>query len=144
MAAALFEHAARRHGDSDLWIVESAGTWAMDGQPATGHAQTMMAQRELDIRKHRAHTITREDVESSDVVIVMTENHRQALVAEFPAHRHKIHLLGEVDGSKQDVADPYGGSLPEYKECANELERLIELGYPLIKSWSDSTTSLIS
>ncbi len=102
MAMALFERQARQQDERDLWIVESAGTWAVDGQCATGYAQSMMAQRELNIGKHRARTITPADVENADIVIVMTQNHREALAAEFPQERHKLHLLGELDG-KEDT-----------------------------------------
>lgn len=137
MAASLFEREARQHGDADSWIVESAGTWALEGQPPTGPARELMARRDLDVSGHRAHTITRHDMQVADVILVMTENHRQALRAEFPRHRNKIHLMSEVEGNSHDIADPYGGQMPEYEACANELERLVHLGYEKIAAWSE-------
>lgn len=136
MAALLFEHEAHQHGESDFWIVESAGTWALEGQPTTNYALEMMARRGLELGGHRAHMITRSDMHHADVIVVMTENHRQALAAEFPRQREKIHLLTEVEGGRHDIADPYGGQLNEYEACANELERLVHLGYETIKAWS--------
>ena len=35
-------------------------------------------------------------------------------------------------GPTYDVQDPYGGSIVEYRQTANELDELIEKGYPRI------------
>lgn len=140
MAAALFNWRAKRLEETDEWVAESAGTWANNSQPASGYSMTVMAQRGLDITGHRARTITDQDMEQSDIVIVMTRSHRDALAAEFPRHRHKIHLMSELRGRAYDIGDPYGGSLSEYNYCAQELEDLIESGYEVIKTWAPNQT----
>lgn len=135
MAAALLRRRSVRAGESALYAVQSAGTWANDGQPASGFAINTMAERGLDLRSHRARTITRDDLESADTVVVMTRGHRDALGAEFPEFRCKIHLMSELAGLVYDIPDPYGGPLSEYRFCAQQLESLIESGYDQIKSW---------
>lgn len=135
MAAALFNARARRAGESVQFVARSAGTWAPDSQRASAHAITAMAQRGIDLSEHRAHTLTRQDLAEADVVIVMTRNHREALAAEFPEARPKLHLMSELKDRDFDIGDPYGGRLYEYQTLAQELEELIEHGYAKIKTW---------
>lgn len=135
MAAALFNARARRLGDENKLIARSAGTWALEAQPASGSALTVMAERGIDLSGHRGRTITRDMLAEADVVIVMTRNHRDALVAEFPSFRRKFRLMSELAGKQYDIPDPYGTALSDYAACANELEKLIEDGYERIKSW---------
>ncbi len=135
MAAALFNARARRRGEDGELIARSAGTWALENQPASGYAFTVMAERGIDLAGHRGHTVTRQDLAEADVVIVMTRSHRDALAAEFPEARRKLHLMSQLHGGEYDIADPYSGSLAEYGYTAQELENLIQDGYDKIKAW---------
>lgn len=135
MAAALLNAKIHRAGDEGKLIARSAGTWAMENQPASGHAITAMAERGIDISQHRGHTVTREELAAAGAVIVMTRSHRDALSAEFPESRPKLHLMSELKGRAFDIDDPYGGILSEYRETAQELQDLIENGYEIIIRW---------
>lgn len=141
IAAALFNHEARRAGEERLFQAHSAGTWAVEHQPASGHAQTVLAKRGIDISSHRGRMITEADLGSSALILVMTRSHRDALAAEFPQHRRKLHLVSELQSSSYDIGDPYGGSLSDYEHCTNELERLIHSGYGQIKAWMSTDIS---
>ncbi len=136
MAHALFNAAAQRAGDAESLVASSAGTWAQENLPASGHALTAMAERGIDLQSHRGHTITRQDLTDAAVVIVMTRSHRDALGAEFPECRPKLHLMSELKDRTFDIDDPYGGTLAEYRETAQQLQELIESGYAKIKSWA--------
>jgi protein-tyrosine-phosphatase len=139
MAMALFNARARRAGEDHLYPARSTGTWALDDAPASAHALTAMAERGIDLTAHRGATITREMIDQAAVIIAMTRSHRDALVSEFPAARAKIHLMSELADRVYDIADPYGGTLAEYQDCANALENLIDVGYEKIKSWISKT-----
>ncbi len=139
MAAALFNARARRANEDQLYHAESAGTWALENQPASGHAIATMAQRGIDIFAHRGRTVTGEMLAAAAVVIVMTRSHAEAIGSEFPAMRRKIHLMSELKDRTFDIADPYGESLEAYETCARELEILIEHGYEKIKAWLSNT-----
>jgi protein-tyrosine-phosphatase len=139
MAAALFNARARRCGESQEYTAHSVGTWALDDQPASDHAIAAMAERGIDLAAHRGRTITRELIEQAAVVIVMTRSHRDALTSEFPCARGKLRLMSELIGCTFDIADPYGGTLAEYQNCAASLEKLIDSGYEKIKTWISCT-----
>jgi protein arginine phosphatase len=136
MAAALFNSKAEKNGEVGQWLARSAGTWALENQPASPHAISVMKERGIDLANHRGRQITSESLEEANVVIVMTQNHRDALAAEFPQHKKKIHLMSEIERRSYDITDPYGGMFSEYELCALKLEEMIERGYEQIKEWA--------
>ena len=42
------------------WKVESAGTWALTGEPVAQKLQQVLAERNLDASKHHARSVTLE------------------------------------------------------------------------------------
>lgn len=133
MAAALFRARAEKMGDAVR--TESAGTWGVDGQPASPFATDVLAGRGVSLEGHIARTVTREMLEHADLVIVMTRGHRDALLAEFPFARPKIRLMSQLNDLEYDIADPYGRPREAYEMCARDLEELLERGYPQIMQW---------
>ncbi len=128
MAAALLQDRLRREGLDGRYQVQSAGTWAIEDVPATAAARQVMAERGLDIEQHRSHNVSCADLERTALVLVMTQNHREALAAECPSARGKIFLLSEMAGVKYDIPDPYLGSLDSYRACVQDLVDLIDQG----------------
>ncbi|MBI4671604.1 MAG: low molecular weight protein arginine phosphatase [Chloroflexi bacterium] len=135
MAAALFRAQLAKRGETDRYRVESAGTWGVDGQPASRHALTVMRERGLSLQDHTARTITADMMREADLVFAMTRSHRDALAAEFPGARAKLHLTSEFCGLEYDISDPYGNSLDAYETCAADLEQLLDRGYARVAIW---------
>jgi protein-tyrosine-phosphatase len=134
MAEALLRRRLEQQGLTG-WQVESAGTWAVDGRPASRHAVQVMADQGIDLTPHRSRAVNRRLIADTDLVLTMTRDHAEALRVEFPFQAAKIHLLSEMkDGRRYDVDDPYGGPLAEYQACASELANLVEAGLERIKS----------
>ena len=132
MAEAFLKRILAREGLAADYAVRSAGVWAADGRPASPYAIQVMARRGIDISGHRAHSLTRADVEEADLILAMASEHTEAIETLLPQYKPKIHLLSEMAGSHYDVPDPGGGPLYEYLQCADELENLIERSYPQI------------
>lgn len=134
IAEVLLRHRLEQEGITD-WEVASAGTWTIDGRPASHYAIQLMTEQGLDLSPHRSQAVSRRLVEQADLVLVMTHSHAEALRLEFPDQVAKIHLLSEVKGGhRYDIKDPYGGSLAEYQDCVRELTTLIYGGFERIKS----------
>jgi protein-tyrosine-phosphatase len=131
MAAALLRHKLATDGKADPYEVTSAGTWVSPGQPASHDARKVMADQGIDLGDHRSREVDAEMVRQADLVLVMTQSHREALIAEFPTARGKTYLLSEMVGQCYDIADPYG-DWPAVESCATELANLIERGYTRI------------
>lgn len=132
MAAALLQDRLHRENLADRYQVVSAGIWAIEDAPATAAARQVMAERGLDIERHRSRNVSCADVERAALVLVMTQHHREALLAECPQARGKIYLLSEMIGQKFDIADPAGGALDDYRACVRDLADLIERGFKRI------------
>ncbi len=132
MAVGFLREKLRKAGLEEGYRVRSAGVWAPENQPPSTNAREIMAERGIDIGDHRGHDLTAEDVEGADLILTMEGGQAEAIQVEFPPHAHKVHLLSEMAGRQYGIRDPYGGPLYEYRQCANEIERLIEEGYPRI------------
>ena len=95
-----------------------------------------MAERGVDISQHRARTVTGGQVAEADLILVMSREHQNLLENTWPQYRWKVRRLSEMAGKRRDVQDPYGGSVEEYRTCADiiadyidqGLEQIVELG----------------
>ncbi len=108
----------------------SAGISAVPDQSASEGALESMRARGLDLGAHRSRRLDSKLVEEADLILVMTQAHRQTLAGLFPSTRGRVALLkeyarrgaqalGSQDG--EDVADPFGRPQGVYDACAEEL-----------------------
>ncbi len=115
MAEYLFTADAGRDAS---WLACSAGTDAGEGMPATQQAVEAMAERGIDVTRHRSRPLSRELVDSSDLVVVMTQSHASRILWRFPDAAPKVRLLKsflpEVHAEDLDVPDPIGLSSVVY------------------------------
>lgn len=141
MAAALFR--ARLDKDvpgSENWLVNSAGTWAEAGIPASDNSVKAMASRKLDISAHRSKEITKALLDKFDLILVMEPGHKEALKIEFPRVAKRVFLLSEMSGETVAVQDPYRRSRAEYEQTAYILDQYIQNGLEKILSYLHVTT----
>jgi protein-tyrosine-phosphatase len=113
-------------------VVASAGISAVDGAPASGHAQAVAAALGGSLTDHRSMPVSGGLLGAADLVLTMTGEHRDRLLAEWPALSDRILTLGEAAGFDQDVADPFGGDFENYERTAAEIGRLIRAAWPQI------------
>jgi protein-tyrosine-phosphatase len=132
MAEGLIRARIEARGLSDRVSVSSAGTWSIEGVPATPHAVTVMRRRGIDITTHRSRELDAGRVASADLILVMTTSHYQAILTEFPDSRARLHRFSALSGGEWDIADPVSGPVEEYEATARELERLIDAGWEMI------------
>lgn len=124
MAEGLLAHAfAAEEGPLKDYKVISAGVAARDGDPASTNSVTALKKVGLDISNHESQPITAEMIGEANAIFVMTETHRAVIQATFePTPRH-VYLLREFMPREADkqIADPYGGPLPLYEACRDEI-----------------------
>jgi len=106
MAAALFSRMA--HVDT-----ESAGLYAAEGQPAAAHMLALAEEYHVNINGHRSRLVSFEMLEQAEFIVCLSAAHAMR-VKDHAAHE-KIRVLGG------GIADPFGGSLEEYRACAEEM-----------------------
>jgi len=124
MAEALFRY---RMGEDSGWEAESAGIFAGEGLPASEHAVRTLSELGVDLTTHRSQPLTAKLVESADLIIAMTGEHRRFILRDFPAVGDRVFLIKSFGTSKvpADVSDPYGGSMNDYKQIRDEIDRAL-------------------
>lgn len=113
--------------------VGSAGIATADGLPASAGANAAMAARQQSLAAHRSRQLTRDMAASADLVLTMTESHRQAIVTACPELAAKVHVLPQWVGQAGGVADPYGGDTAIYLACAAQLDKLVAAAWEKIR-----------
>jgi protein arginine phosphatase len=129
MSEVLLKSLAARRGEAERWQIQSAGTWAQPGRPATPLSKAVMQRRNLDLASHRSRPIDAGLLAAASVVLVMTRHHQEAIQAEFPEAQGKVYLLSQLVDRSFDIEDPYGGSLDDYELCAADLQNILTDGY---------------
>ena len=104
------------------YIITSTGTLGMVGFPASAGAIRACAAKGVDVSNHRSRALTGLLIEQSDVVFVMAQGHRNAVMDINPESANKCLLLAE-DG---DIEDPIGQSQDFYDACAGRIDGAVK------------------
>lgn len=125
MAEALFKSIAETKG---LTVsVGSAGVFASPRGKASAHAVEALFEKRIALN-HSSSPLSEEHIETADLVLAMTEQHKQLIISRFENSRDKVFTIKEyVTGRRGDISDPFGGSLDVYKQTRDELEELLTL-----------------
>jgi protein-tyrosine phosphatase len=124
--------------DTERIAVESAGTAAWEGQPATETAISVAAGAGVDISEHRSRRVTPMMVRASDLVLVMERSHAGA-VSSLGAAPDRTHVLSEWPEPGEPalpVSDPFGASIEAYEECWRRINHHLERVVPQIRDAS--------
>ncbi len=125
LAEALARRAARARGSDATF--SSAGTGAALGAPPTDGAILVGLERDVDLSRHRSRPLLPGAVTSDTVVLAMASSHVSGIRAVAP--RARVYLLDEYGShgaSMRPVADPYGGSLDDYRIAADAIEMMLD------------------
>jgi protein-tyrosine-phosphatase len=116
-------------GPSNLdWRIESAGTWAMDGQQAVTRAQMVLHEKGLDVSNHYSRTVTSEMLSSFNLILTMERGHKEALRTEFPGVAQHVFMLSEMINAMYDIQDPVGGSMADFRQTLDDIENILSRG----------------
>lgn len=115
-------------GLSNNFIVFSSGVYAYPGDCSTYEAiKVLNDEYGIDLSTHRATPIRESNILEMDLILVMTKSHKNAVLNMYPNLSEKVFTLREYVGLSGDIADPYGGNLKVYSDCARELNECLDL-----------------
>jgi protein-tyrosine phosphatase len=113
--------------------ISSAGTSALEGQPASVNAVEAAARHDIDITDHRSRLLNATMVRRADLILTMGRKHLETVGVIEPAALSYGFRLGEFGGSGGDIADPIGAGMEGYSltfdmihECIEGLARALE------------------
>jgi protein-tyrosine phosphatase len=121
MAAVLARHWL---GKKSEWEVASAGVSAIPGQRASEGAIDVMAEKNMDLADHRSQPLVQARIDAADLVVVMTEAHKRAVIHRFPGAAGRVVMLNDFNARHQgeDVPDPFGMKADVYRTIRDEIE----------------------
>jgi protein-tyrosine-phosphatase len=114
----------------DTLEVSSAGVGAFEGSEASEGAVRAAAAHGLDLTRHTAKPLMKEDATRADLILAMSPSHLMRLV-ELGAGERAALLTSYAGGHPDDprevsIPDPIGGPDEEYEATFQLIERLIE------------------
>ena len=130
MAMALFRSKVEQQPGE--WRVESAGNWALEGEPAAYKSRLVLAERGLDVSEHRARSVNKELLGSFNLILTMEKGHKEAIQVEFPDVADRLYMLSEMIDQKYDIHDPIGGSIDDFRETLITLDQILTDGFDRI------------
>lgn len=89
--------------------IASAGSWE-SGVPADPHAVAVMADRGIDIGRHRSHRATPVDIEAADLILAMAVEHILDVAGQVPAAFDRTFTIKEFVARARALG-PKDGSL---------------------------------
>lgn len=115
--------------------VESAGTGAWEGQPASASSVEVAARDGISVATHRSRRLTAPMVREADFVVVMERSHLSAVRA-LGADESRTFVLSEWPPPGEallTVDDPFGGSREAYEECWRRIRRHVKRMAPQVR-----------
>lgn len=129
IAAGYFSRLLEERGIAGEWQVESAGTWAIEGLQPVEDALRFCKKKGISIEGVHSREVSQALMLSADLIIVMTEGHKEALDLEFPQFKAKIHLLSELcDDRRYDIPDLGENADETADELGAEICTLLDKG----------------
>ncbi len=133
MAEGILKKMLKKAGVEGVEVV-SRGLVAAVGKPVAENAFLTMGEKHIRIGNHVVRQLSRKDVEESDLILTMTKSHAYQAFSMFAQKDRHIHTLKDFAGGyeERDIADPIGGSLDDYRKCAEEIEEALKKGFDKI------------
>jgi protein-tyrosine-phosphatase len=108
----------------------SAGLAAGFGWRASPEAVAVMKRFDVDISRHISQPLNDRMVEAADMLVVMTEMHRESLLRKWPDAGKKVFLLREFlpgeSAANPSIMDPVGCPAEVYEKCFDLMKTPLE------------------
>src|SRR5690554_6769311 len=75
--------------------VSSAGISAFQGQKANEKAENVLRKKGIDISSHKSRQLTEEILKDSDLILTMTNAHKNIILQAIPNISNKVYTLKE-------------------------------------------------
>ena len=129
MAEVLLKDKIKQAGKEEDFLVLSAGLAGGASCSASCGASMAMMERNIDLSGHISRQFLPDYAEVADLILTMTGSHKRAILQQLPQCWPKVHTMTEFAGETGDVDDPFGGDPEVYRQCAEQLAKLVD------KSW---------
>lgn len=102
--------------------VDSAGIFAFEDQSASDNAISVLRREGIELQSHKAKRLDKRLITEADLIITMTESHRDAILKFMPATESKTYTLNGFIEKPGDILDPFGCSVEVYRQTLDEIK----------------------
>jgi protein-tyrosine-phosphatase len=165
-ARSVIAAAALRSHDLPV-VVETRGTFVVDGQPISGRTRAALNVHGLEADRHRSRQVTADDVERAAWIIAMAPEHVEYVRRVHPGASAKtatlvrlVETIGatrgplsaridalEVDKADlqpwEEVVDPGGGDADSFIACASQIVALVDRLAPTLRATAERESPVI-
>ncbi len=138
MAQGLFESMLKEKAENENnYNILSAGISVIPGMSPTPEAISVMFEQGINISQHKALQLQEDLVKKADLILVMSNTHKDYIKTKFTLAQDKIYLLkkfaqvGEFKSIQKtdenyEVVDPLGRPIEFYRIVARQLKENLE------------------
>lgn len=108
--------------DLDI-VATSAGIMARDGENISENSYLVMKDMGVDLGSHRAKILDQATLDKQDLIITMSNSHKDMIMDNFHTKGNIYTLYEYVDGESKDISDPYGMSYEVYIKTRDEIKK---------------------
>lgn len=105
--------------------VSSAGLCTCGGMPISTAAAIVLEENGIESSGFFSSQVSVGQLLEADLIIVMTQNHKNAISRLCPEATPRTHLLLEFSGGG-DVYDPFGSDVATYRATFNQMKKAID------------------
>ncbi|MBF0483839.1 MAG: threonylcarbamoyl-AMP synthase [Candidatus Omnitrophica bacterium] len=128
MAEYILKDALKKNKRDDVEVM-SAGTAVFVNAPASSNTLEVLQAEGIDAGEHVSQPVDSALLKRADLILTMTNGHRQQIIDKIPEVASRVFLLREFSDKNptgnMDVDDPMGGSLQEYKMCLSVIKEAV-------------------
>lgn len=107
--------------------VTSAGLAVFGAIPASENARIAATEAGLDLSTHVSRPFAKAVALGSDLIVTMTQRHKEGILHKIPALEGKVLTLAEFAGEgPADVPDPAGGDIEEYRSARDRILQYLQ------------------
>ena len=105
-------------------LIESRGLVVLFPEPVNPKAEAILASHGLTMKDYMSLPFTKDDFDERTLVLTMDPALKEKMLKDYENARN-VFSLGEYIG-KDEVKDPYGGSVSDYGHCYDQLKEYID------------------
>jgi protein-tyrosine phosphatase len=107
--------------------VHSAGYHPKRNRPCPDEALAAARELATDLGPHRSRLLDAEMVRAADAIFTFDQENYSTVLARHPEAGRKLHRLSTLGGGEvQDIRDPYGGTLDEFRRAYDRIRRALD------------------
>lgn len=104
--------------------IESRGRVVLFPEPVNQKAEAVMVSHGITMKTHEAMQLEDEDFGERTLILAMDHVLKRKLCEEH-TYVENVYVLTEYVGCKEELINPLGGTLANYGECYERMEKMI-------------------